>query len=446
MLLSTKNIIKDICTVMIPIFITQLAVMGMSFFDTVMAGQSSAADLAGVAIGANLWMPIFTGLNGLLIALMPIVAQHVGAGRKDEIASTVMHGIYVALVIGLLVVACVWLFVDVGLTHLGLEPEVVTIGAGFLKALSLGMIPIFVCSILRGFIDTLGYTRLTMCLFVGVLPINTFLCYILIFGKLGLPRLGGIGAGLATAISYMLVCLAYLFVLSKVEELKKYKIFTQFGKVKIHLIVEQLKIGIPIGLAIFLESGVFGFMAFFMVKFGTIVIASHQAAINFTSLLYMLPLSFSLALTILVGTKVGAKDYQAAARYGRVGIVMNLAIAALFVALLAIGREAVASLYSNDPEIIALAAHFLFYAAFFQFLDGTATPIQGILRGYKEVKPAFYASLLAYWIICLPFGYYLDHYLGYGPFAYWQSLITGILISAIFLVIKLVKIERSLVE
>ncbi|HIU64546.1 MAG TPA: MATE family efflux transporter [Candidatus Avacidaminococcus intestinavium] len=440
--LKIRDVIADICTVMLPIFVTQIAIVGMSFFDTVMAGHAGTADLAGVAIGANLWMPVFTGLNGILLALMPIVAQYLGAQQREQISIAVVHGVYVAIFIGLVVVSCLWLTVDDGLTHMGLEADVIRIGSGFLKALSLGMIPIFVCSVLRGFVDTLGYTRLTMCIFAGTLPINIVLNYVLIFGKLGFPALGGIGAGFATATSYSIICLAYFIAIAKVDELNKYQIWSKFGHLQFNLIKEQLRIGVPIGVAIFLESGVFAAMAFFMVKFGTIVIAAHQAAINFTSLLYMLPLSFSLALTILVGIKVGAKEYRAAVLYGRVGIAMNLVIAALFVLLLAVSKEYIASFYSEEPQIIELAAHFLFFAAFFQFLDGTATPIQGILRGYKEVKPAFYASLVAYWGICLPFGYVLDHYFGQGPFSYWQSLITGILVSAVFLVIKLIKLEK----
>ena len=206
---------------------------------------------------------------------------------------------------------------------------------------------------------------------------------------------------------------------------------------------EHLHIGIPIGISIFFETSIFGVVAIFMAKFGTIAIAAHQAAINFTSLLYMLPLSFSLALTILVGIKVGAKDYKEAADYGRIGIMTNLTLALFFVLLLAFGREYVAMLYSQDQEIIKLAGEFLFYAAFFQLLDGTATPIQGILRGYKDVKAAFYASLFAYWGICLPLGYILDVYLGHGPYSYWQSLITGIFFSAAFLLIRLRSMQRK---
>ncbi|NLH46958.1 MAG: MATE family efflux transporter [Acholeplasmataceae bacterium] len=443
---NTRSKLRDILSVMLPIFVTQLAVMGMSFFDTVMSGQAGAADLAGVAIGSNIWMPIFTSLNGILIALMPIVAQHVGAGRRQEISHAVMQGIYLAFIIGAIVIIAVWFFIDDALVIMKLEPNVQRIAAEYLKALTLGIIPIFICSILRGFVDTLGYTSTTMRIFLLTLPLNVIFNYIMIFGKFGFPRLGGVGAGYATSLSYLLVCLFFLFVINRIDKLRSYHAFSSWRQVSVKLLKEHLHIGIPIGISIFFETSIFGVVALFMAKFGTIAIAAHQAAINFTSLLYMLPLSFSLAMTILVGIKVGAKEYDEAAAYGRIGIMTNLTLALFFVLLLAFGREYVAMLYSQDQEIIKLAGEFLFYAAFFQLLDGTATPIQGILRGYKDVKAAFYASLFAYWGICLPLGYILDVYLGHGPYSYWQSLITGIFFSAAFLLIRLRSMQRKCSE
>lgn len=440
---NTRSKLRDILSVMLPIFVTQLAVMGMSFFDTVMSGQAGAADLAGVAIGSNIWMPIFTSLNGILIALMPIVAQHVGAGRRQEISHAVMQGIYLAFIIGTIVIIAVWFFIDDALVIMKLEPNVQRIAAEYLKALTLGIIPIFICSILRGFVDTLGYTSTTMRIFLLTLPLNVIFNYIMIFGKFGFPRLGGVGAGYATSLSYWLVCLFFLFVINRIDKLRSYHAFSSWRQVSVKLLKEHLHIGIPIGISIFFETSIFGVVALFMAKFGTIAIAAHQAAINFTSLLYMLPLSFSLAMTILVGIKVGAKEYDEAAAYGRIGIMTNLTLALFFVLLLAFGREYVAMLYSQDQEIIKLAGEFLFYAAFFQLLDGTATPIQGILRGYKDVKAAFYASLFAYWGICLPLGYILDVYLGHGPYSYWQSLITGIFFSAAFLLIRMRSMQRK---
>ena len=212
---NTRSKLRDILSVMLPIFVTQLAVMGMYFFDTVMSGQAGPENLAGVAIGSNIWMPIFTSLNGILMALMPIVAQHVGAKRKEEISHAVMQGIYLAFIIGGIVIIGVWLFIDDALLIMGLEPEVKRIASGYLKALTLGVIPIYACSILRGFVDTLGYTTMTMRIFLLTLPLNVLFNYIMIFGKFGFPRLGGVGAGYASALSYWLICIFFLVELAE---------------------------------------------------------------------------------------------------------------------------------------------------------------------------------------------------------------------------------------
>ncbi|MEG0798511.1 MAG: MATE family efflux transporter [Acidaminococcaceae bacterium] len=442
---TTQLKLKNILTVMIPIFITQLAVIGMNFFDTVMSGQAGANDLAGVAIGSNLWMPIFTGLNGILIALTPILAHHLGAARHQDITQAVKHGLLLSLIIGLAVIGGGFFFLEDVLAIMHLEPEVHRIATHYLGALALGIIPFFACSTLRCFVDTLGYTQLTMRIFLLTLPLNVVLNYMMIFGKWGFPHLGGVGAGYATALTYWLVFGIFLFAIQKVAKLHQYFFFGSGRLWNFHWLplVEQLRIGLPIGISIFFETSIFGIIALFMAKFGTITIAAHQAAINFTSLLYMLPLSFSMALTIVIGVEVGAKRYREAISYSRIGICADLAVAVFFVLLLLFARTPVARLYSTEPAIMTMVVQFLFYAAFFQLLDGIATPIQGILRGYKDVKVSFYASLFAYWGICLPLGYYLDAYCQQGPFSYWQSLILGIFCSASFLFLRLVRIQRK---
>jgi len=437
-----KNKLHNILSVMIPIFITQLAIVGMNFFDTVMSGNAGANDLAGVAMGANLWMPIFTGINGILLALVPIIAHLRGEENEQDLPKVVFNGIFLAIVIGLLVIISGYMFLPRIFDLLSLTLVVRSIAIDYLQAISLGIIPLFIATILRSFVDTMGFTRMTMRLFLLTLPVNVCLNYILIFGKFGAPRLGGVGAGYATAITCWLVLLAFIVLIKKFSILKNYKIFAWYV-LSWKRIKEHLSIGIPMGTSIFFETSIFGVVAFFMAKFGTETIAAHQAALNFTSLLYMLPLSFSLALTILVGTEVGGKRYAEAVAYGRTGIISNWCIAMGFVALLVLFREYIGRLYGAEGYILALTEHFLFYAAFFQLLDATAAPIQGILRGYKDVKVPFYISLVAYWVICLPLGIFLDVYVGQGPYGYWQGLIIGILFSAGMLVLRLKKIQNK---
>ena len=437
-----RNKLHNILSVMVPIFITQLTILGMNFFDTVMSGHASANDLAGVAMGANLWMPIFTGINGILLALVPIIAHLRGAKNEADLPKAVFNGIFLAIVIGLTIIGSGYIFLNRIFDLMSLTPIVRSIAVDYLQAISLGIIPLFITTILRSFVDTMGFTHMTMRLFLLTLPVNVCLNYILIFGKLGAPRLGGVGAGYATAITCWLILLAFVVLIKRFDCLSRYKVFTMYlpswKRVKEHLFI-----GLPMGTAIFFETSIFGVVAFFMSKFGTETIAAHQAALNFTSLLYMLPLSFSLTLTILVGTEVGAKRYDEAVAYSRTGIISNWFVAGCFVILLLLFREYIGMLYGAQGHIMELTKHFLFYAAFFQLLDATAAPIQGVLRGYKDVKVPFYISLVSYWVICLPSGILLDIYFGQGPYGYWQGLIVGILFSAGMLVLRLKKIQRK---
>ena len=182
----------------------------------------------------------------------------------------------------------------------------------------------------------------------------------------------------------------------------------------------------------------------FIAKFGTIIIAAHQAALGFTSLLYMLPLSFSMALTILVGVEVGAKRMEEARKYSHLGVAVNMMLAIVLATLVFTNREFIARLYTTDQVIIKKVVEFLFYAIFFQLFDATAAPIQGILRGYKDVKATFYSGFFAYWVVCLPLGCYLDFVIGNGPASYWQSLDIGLFFSAVFLTIRMLWLQRKL--
>jgi MATE family multidrug resistance protein len=442
-IIPTKEKLKKIFTVMIPILITQLAIMGMSVIDTAMSGHAGTADLAGVAMGSSLWLPILTCFGAFVSAETPIIAHHLGAKREQEIGPTVRHGAYIAIIISFLIILVGLFIVSPIFTHIGLEPAVFKIAIGYLIAIAFGIIPLFITISLRSFVDTLSYTSITMRLFIIALPINALLNYIFIFGALGIPAFGGIGAGIATSITNWILLLAFIITIKKTEKLNKYGVFSTFGFLEFYRIKEQLRIGIPIGVAIFFETSLFSGLTFIIAKFGTVVIAGHQAAMNFSTLLYMFPLSFSLTLVILVGYEVGAKRFDEAISFAKLGVGLNMIISWFFIALILLARKNLATFYSNDLAIINTTATFMFYVAFFQGFDSIGAPIQGVLRGYKDVDYPFYVSLFSYWGIALPLGYLIDTKLGHGPESYWQGLIIGVLVSAILLIARLIYRQRQ---
>lgn len=439
---SIQQKIIQLLIILLPILVSQLALCGMNFFDTMMSGHVGQNDLAGVAIGTNIWMPVFTGINGILIAVTPIMAQLYGAGRKTEIPFVVLQGVYLAVALGGTIIACGVVTVKPVLTLMQLEPAVQGIAYEFLRALAFGIIPFFICTVLRCFIDTLGYTRVTMLVTLSALPINVLFNYLLIFGAHGFPRLGGIGAGYATAITYWYIAIVSFFIIRYMSPFKEYKIFAVLYRLSLPAWKEQIRIGIPIGLAIFCETSIFGAMAFLMAKFGTVTIAAYQAALNFASLVYMLPLSIGMALTIVVGFEVGAKRLKDARHYGYLGLAMAVTMAAFCAVGLFLFNKQVASWYSTDAEVLQLTQHFLLYAAFFQLSDALAAPIQGVLRGYKDVTVTFVMAMISYWVIGLPTGFILANYTDFGATGYWIGLILGLAVGAVALTARLIRRQQ----
>lgn len=445
-MLGKKNAVRlrRLLDVMIPILITQTAIMAMNFCDSAMSGHAGAVHLAGTAIGGNLWMPVMASLNGILLGSMPIIAHLLGRGERQNIGRVVRHTMLLATAFSLLLLVVGVLFLDRLLGTFGLEPQVHYIAKMYIAAIGVGVLPFFLSTALRALVDTSGYTGITMKIYLLALPVNAFLNYCLIFGKFGAPALGGIGAGLATGITYWLEFFIFVWVVHKLPAFAPLRIFTDKFKFDMAQLRENLSLGVPMGMAIFMEASIFGVIAIFIAKFGTVIIAAHQAAMSFTSLLYMVPLSFSMSLTIVVGVEAGVRRFGEALRYSLLGIACNITVAVLLTIFVLFDREFIAGLYTSEPVIIRQTIGFLFYAMFFQVMDATAAPIQGILRGYKDVKATFWAGLAAYWLICLPLGCYFDYYMHFGPSSYWLSLDIGLLCAVLFLGGRFLYLQRKI--
>ncbi|TFB22158.1 MATE family efflux transporter [Filobacillus milosensis] len=428
--------------ILIPILVTQVGLYLMNFFDTVMAGQSGSEDLAGVAIGSSLWIPILTGVIGILMAVPPIVSQLLGANQTDRITHVIRQGIYLAASIGFLIFVVGIFSLNPILNALSLEPEVQHIAKYYLLSLGIGMVPLFIFNLLRSFIDALGQTKMSMLIILLALPINVLFNYVFIFGKLGAPELGGIGAGVASAITYFISAIITIFIIQKRSPFVGYKIFNKWEAINLNAWKEQLKIGVPIGITIFFETSIFAAITLLISVYDTNTIAAHQAAINFATLFYMVPLAIAMALTIAVGFEIGGKRADAAISYAKIGISSGIITSAIAGVVIFIFRGEVALLYSSQPEVIELMKHFLIYAIFFQLSDGIGTPIQGALRGYKDVNVTSVIALVSFWVLGLPTGYITANFTELGPFGYWVGLITGLGFGAVALSVRLVWVAK----
>ncbi|MBM7573355.1 MATE family efflux transporter [Aquibacillus albus] len=421
-----------------PIMVTQIGLFAMNLVDTMMSGRVGTNDLAGVAIGANLWMPIFTGINGVLLAVTPIVAQLVGSEQRDKIPHAITQSIYLSIILAILIILGGAFLLDPILTLMELDPAVHHVAFHYLVGLSIGIIPLFLSNVLRNFFDGQGYTRITMFITISAVPFNVVLNYGFIFGHFGLPALGGIGAGYATAITFWIILFISIWMTFRLEVVKRYRIFVQWMKPSWKTWKEQLSIGIPIGLSIFFEASIFSIVSLLIgIMFTTVTIAANQIVLSFTSLIFMIPLSISMALTIVVGYSVGGKRLEAAKQYSYIGVLGAIVFLAVGAVFLYFFRESIAYLYTQDREVVLLASQFFIIAIFYQLSDAAQASLQGVLRGYKDVKLPFIIAFISYWIVGMPSGYSLAAFTELGPFGFWIGITLGLTCAAIGFLIRL---------
>ncbi|PWW28389.1 MATE family multidrug resistance protein [Cytobacillus oceanisediminis] len=434
--------VKQISIMLIPILITQLGMFAMVFFNTIMSGRYNASDLAGVAIGSSIWNPVFTGLSGILMAVSPIAAQRFGEKKNKEVTSIVKNGMYLGFIIAFAVIIIGTVLLNPILNSMNLPQAVEGTARGYLIGLSFGIIPLFVFNVLRSFIYALGKTRVVMIILFCSLPINFFLNYVLIFGHWGFPELGGAGGGYATSFTYWFILAMTAFIVKTKEPFSGYHIFSNLQDFSWERCQEILKIGVPMGLSIFFETSMFAVVTILISKFNVTTIAAYQSALNIVSFLYMIPISISMAQTVLVGFEVGAGRYKDAKAYSWLGIYLSIFIALLTGLLVVLFRYEVAGFYSNERAVIALTAHFLIYALFFQISDAIQATAQAALRGYKDVNISFIITLIAYWLVCLPVGFLLANNTSMGATGYWIGLTIGLLAAGICLSMRLIYIQK----
>ncbi|MBO0961122.1 MATE family efflux transporter [Neobacillus sp. MM2021_6] len=439
---TIKEKTKQIFVLLIPILITQLGMFSMVFFNTIMSGKYNSSDLAGVAIGSSIWSPVFNGISGILLAVSPIAAQRFGEKKSSEVSAVVRHGIYLSVLIALAVIILGFFFLDPILAKMALPDRVEKTAFDYLVGLSFGLLPLFIFNVLRSFIYALGKTRVVMVIMLMSLPVNFLLNYAFIFGKFGFPELGGAGAGYATSITYWIIMGMTWFIVKTQDPFSSYPVFANIKEFSWEKCKEILQIGVPMGLSIFFETSMFAVVTILLSKYNVTTIAAYQSALNIVSFLYMIPISISTALTVLVGYEVGARRYKDAKQYSWLGVLLAILIAIGTGVLVVLFRYQVAGLYSNEAAVINLTANFLIFALFFQISDAIQATAQAALRGYKDVNLAFIMTLIAYWLICLPVGYLLAHFAGLGARGYWIGLTIGLLAAGIALSIRLIYIQK----
>lgn len=442
-MLFVKKDIKKLLSVMIPILVAQVSTAGVTFINTTMAGHAGADDLAGVSVGAGLFYPLLASIIGLLMAGTPLMAQLIGRKERESLPFIVRSGMVIGLSVWALFTAAYFFFIDDLLASLALEAAVEHIARYYLMTM-IGVVFFLALMIpLRCLTDTAGSTSISMKLFLLAPVINGIFNYLFIYGHGGMPALGGIGAGLATMMTYGFLLGLFLLVVMKSKDLGGRQIFSSLA-LRSKDLREYLVVGVPSGLSIFMEMSLFSLIIVFLSRYGTDALAAYQIADNFASLVYMLPVSCSMALTILIATAVGAGDMTLARRYKKAGFVVAMAGAMMTASFTVLFRNSIGSVYTDDAAVALIAGQFLIYSAGWQLFDAISTPIQGILRGLKDTRISFVFMVLAYWGGCFPMSLFLDSHTALGADSFWLGLDFGVGCSAFLMILRLLYVERKL--
>lgn len=440
---STRYELKHLFHLMIPILITQFSQAGLGLIDTIMAGRLSSVDLAAVAVGVGLWMPIMLLFSGIMIATTPLVAEAKGAKSPEKIVTITRQSLWIALILGC-IAGIILQFMPALLPILGVPDNLLPKASLFLHSIGFGMPAVTMYAALRGYSEALGYPRpvtvISLLALVLLIPLNLVFMY----GFGPIPALGSAGCGFATAILQwlMLICLiAYIF---KSRSYAQAPIFTAWEKINPVWIKRILKLGFPIGLAIFFEVSIFSTAAIVISPLGETIVAAHQIAISITSQLFMIPMSLAIALTIRIGLYYGEKNIESMRKVQKVGFATGTVFAFATMALIWFFRPEIAAIYTSDLEVAQFAMYLMLFALGYQLMDAWQISAAGCLRGMQDTKGPMWITMLAYWVIAFPVGLYLARFTSMGASGVWVGLIVGLAVACVLLVARLYSNNKKL--
>lgn len=428
-----------------PLVVGQLTSFGMNFVDTVMAGRLGAVDLGAIAVGSSVWAAGLLFVLGVLLSVSPSVSQLDGAGRPAKAGSVTRQALWLAAVMA---VVMWWVMRRTGwvMDVLDTDPAVAGLALGYLNAMSWGAPGLTGMLALRFFCEGTGHTRPTM--IIGVIGIlcNIPLNYVLMFGKLGFPALGAVGCGWATALVFWMQLFMLVAYIRFMPRYRPFALFARLPAPRWREIRELLAVGLPIGAMIFCEGSMFIGAALLISTLGAVPIAAHQVAINFASMMFMVPLGLSGAITVRVGNAIGRGEPAAAQRAGLVGIGIALVFGCLSAAVMFLFPYRIIGMYTGQREVVELAAGLVALAAIFQVSDGIQVSAAGALRGLKDTRMPMVYTVIAYWVVGISLGTWLTFNRDTGPAGMWVGMIAGLTVAAVLLTGRFWRASERMME
>ncbi|WP_374622401.1 MATE family efflux transporter [Pandoraea sp.] len=442
--------IKRIAGLAWPVLIGQLAVIAFGVMDTAMVGRASAFDLASLALGGSIYITVYVGLMGILVALSPIVAQRFGAGERESIGEEVRQAFWLA---GFLAVPGFLL-----LSHpqfiLRLSeatPELEARASAYLQILAFGLPAALLFRVYSSLSTAVGRPRIVMAIQVTGLALKIPLNLALIYGveRMGIPALGSTGCAIATTAINWVSCSLGLTLMARHATLREFGIFSRFCWPNWQAIRALLKLGVPMGLSYLIEVTAFSFMAIFIARLGDVTLAGHQIAANLGALLYMLPMSIGIATATLAAQAIGSRDFAWARLIGRRGIEFAGTLGVALATLMWLGRALILAAYTSDPQVAAITTPLLAIVAFYHVFDALQVNAVFVLRAWKVAVVPTVIYAVSLWGVGLGGGYVLGFNIGgvspawlHGAAGFWFANSASLAVAALGLLLYLRWIVR----
>jgi MATE family multidrug resistance protein len=422
-----------------PVLVAQLLSMAMMVADTVIAGRYSTAALAGVAVGGSIGISVMLLFTGILQAVAPTVAHHVGARQPAKIASSVQQGFWLALLLAIPGVLMLQ-YPQPVLQLAGVHGDVAERAVEYLGAVAWGLPAMLLYRTFYALSNAIGRPRVLMAISAVATATHIPLAWSLTHGALGMPPLGGLGCGISSAVVNWLAMGCGALTMWLHPRFRSLQLFAHWGRPDWPAIGGLLRLGVPMGLSSFIDVTSFTLIALFAARLGADTVAGHRVVSNFTGLIYMVPLSLSIATMVLVGQANGARDPVRARLAVRVGLGLVVTLAIVMGAGVWLLREPLVRFSSIDPAVIGVALGLIVYLCAYQLFDGVQTLLAYALRGYKVSFIPMLLHTVCLWGIGLAGGYWLSF--GDGPRiggnpiqGFWAAIVVATLLVGVLLAI-----------
>lgn len=418
----------------VPVMISQLGHTLVQTADSIIIGHfAGTVPLAAVSLVHGLFMIIMVIGLGIAMGLTPLIAQENGAKNFANCGKLLTNSLFINVLSGIILFCLIYFGSLSAIEHLDQDPEVVTEAKPYLFLLGISIVPMMIFSAFKQFAEGLGFTRQAMQITIWGNVLNIILAIIFVKGMFGIEPMGVRGVGYSTLIDRCLMAVVMGMYVFRSPKFKAYLGHYKWKTIDTKKIRSILKIGIPIALQAVFEMCAFAGAAVMAGTLGANTQAAHQVAITLASMAYMMATGIASASTIMIGNNFGKKRVLRIKRFAKTNYVLVLVLMILTAGLFWGLDEQLPWIFTKDLDVIAIAAHLLIIAAFFQLFDGTQVVALGILRGLGDVNTPTVLTFLAYWIVGIPVGYWLGIHLGYGIEGIWYGLTLGLLISSILL-------------